>query len=210
MRVAGERRCRWSAAAVAGVLLVVACSGGDDDADNPPPTEDQGVQLPADDDDAAEVVTGDVEALLAEYSRTVNGIIADPAVARDPSHPLVVAYVDLFEADSQLAAEALAGWEQQAAGGVTIEPVNDEHPALVSRLDGPVEITSPDEVHFPTCDEHRYIQYDAEGAVDDLVEETLQHGEGVAVRVDGGWRLRDLRNLVDGQGCQTTGTEDEG
>lgn len=189
-------------------LAVVACSSGDDDAD----ASDEAGQAT----DQATTTTGppsaaevepDIEDLLERYGSVVNRIIAEPSVAKDPDHPLMVDFAELFAPGSDQVAHSVAGWTALSESGTTIEPINGQHPATVSRLDGSVELTAADEVRFPTCEEHRYLQLNARGEVDELVENVLQHGAGVAVRIDGQWRLLELQIIADGAGCQTT---DEG
>lgn len=185
-------------------LLAVACTSDDDTASDPPSSapEASSTTRPDATADAIAETTADIEDLLDDYNRTVNAIIADPAVANDEGASLVQSYLALFEPGSDIPRDALDGWRQQAADGIAIEPVNDAHPAISSHLDGAVALDSPDEARFPTCDALRYKQIDATGQITDLVENQLQHGEGVAVLIDGEWLLRDLRILADGQGCK--------
>lgn len=201
-----------SCAVLAGGLLLAACSGNDGDAgiDDDAPGSENAAEGPSPTQPAeTEALRSYVEDLLIDYDEAVNQIIADPTVVRDQDDPLVERYLAVFEPGSELAAGALDGWAQQADTGVTIEPVNDDFPAIITRLDGEVEIddASGDEVRFPFCDEQRYLLIDAEGNVEKLVENLHQHGEGVAVLVDGEWLLRDLQIVADGTGCRT---ENEG
>jgi len=193
------------------LLAAGACSSGGDDDEATGDDEVAGVplepnaQAPASD---LEAVTGHVEGLLAGYEDAVNAIVLDQQVALDESSPEVEAYRDLFEPDSEVAAEALHGWRANAQVGVEYRPVEDEPHPIRSWLDGDIEVVSDDEVRFPTCDEHHMEAYDGEG---ELVEEILvegQSGEGVAVRVDGRWYLRDLELSADGAPC--AGADDGG
>lgn len=192
------------------VLLAAAaaCSSGDDDADGSDSAERETERATTTTGapSAAEVAP-DIEELLDRYGSVVNRIIAEPSVAKDPDHPLMVDFAELFAPGSDQVAHSVAGWTAMSDAGTIIEPISGEHPATVSRLDGSVELTAADEVRFATCEEHRYLQLNAQGGVDELVENVLQHGAGVAVRIDDQWRLLELEIIVDGAGCQTT---DEG
>lgn len=207
---------RWRRLLAAVAVLVMAalasagCSLGSDDASGSSSDLDSSGQRrtarsePPGSDPAA--VRGSIEELLARYDEAVNAIIADPAVVRDRDDPVVQAYLEVFEPESQAAADALAGWAQSADAGMTVRPLNAESPAIVSTLDGVVETVSDDEVRFATCADHHYQQYDGSGTVQDVVDMVGRAGEGVAVRIDGRWRLRQLELRDDRPGCTAEGS----
>jgi hypothetical protein len=120
---------------------------------------------------------------------------------RDRAAPVVVEYLDLFEPASTVADEALAGWADSADAGTTVRPLNSSTPMIVSRLDGDIEAAGDDEVSFATCADHHYQQYDGQGVVQNVVDMVGRAGQGVAVRVDGRWRLRRLELRDDRPAC---------
>ncbi|MFP3901534.1 MAG: hypothetical protein ACLFXM_11820 [Acidimicrobiia bacterium] len=148
-----------------------------------------------------------IEELLAAHDRVVNRIVADPEVATDREHPLVREYVELFEPGAPSVELAISTWEAQARAGTSIQPFSPEHPAFVSRVDGPVEPVSADEVRFPTCDERRYGVVDAAGELQELVPDEAVPGRGTAVRTEGEWKLRRLDVIAGQQGCGGEGTQ---
>jgi len=205
---------RHTAVLAVSLLAVGACSSGsDDDASTGSGDGVEGVQLdptstePPGSDGAA--VQPYVEDLLARYETTVNDILADQPAAQDPSNPTVEEYLDIFEPDSDAAEQTLAGWRANAEEGLTVEPSEAGEPAIASWLDGEIEAVSDDEVTFPTCDEHHYSVHDAQGDPVEDVRLTDQPGRGVAVRIDGQWRLRELELLGTETGCRTDGTDTE-
>lgn len=154
-----------------------------------------------------EVVVPYLEDLLDRYEQAVRTIIADPSLATDTDNEVVVEYVDLFEPDSDEAKRAVDGWAGDADEGRTFEPYDDDASLYTTRLDGEVTpAEGGDEVTFPTCDTLRYRVLDASGTVVDEVPEDVRQGQGVAVRVDGVWRLRSLDIAESAVGCRT---EDE-
>jgi hypothetical protein len=199
---------------VLGVVGLIACSGGDDGADG-----DAGGRS---DDDVAELTSSDgepeatdaatvepyVERLLVDYDDVVNQIVADPQVAADSDHPLIERYLDLYEPDSAFARRLVDVWAERGAEGLATRPFDDEHPASLTRLDGEIEVVSGDEVSFPACVERRLVVVDGEGRTTQRTPYAEQRGEGVAVRVDGEWRLRELEVLNGTATCRTA-SEDE-
>ena len=204
----------WAGRAVMAVSLLAfgACSSGsDDDASTGGGDEVEGVPLetgttqPPGSDGAA--VQPYVEDLLARYEASVNDILADQQVTKDANDPAVEEYLDIFEPGSDAAEETIAGWQANADEGLTVEASEAGTPAIASRVDGDIEAVSDDEVTFPTCDEHHYDVHDAQGDPIETVELVGQPGKGVAVRIDGEWRLRELEILGTETGCRTNGTE---
>ena len=196
--------------------LLSACggddAGGDDDAGRSGGGADELAASDAEPEatDAA-TVQPYVENLLVEYDDVVNQIVADPHVAGDPDHPLVHQYLDLYEPGSDFAQRLIDVWAERGAEGLSTQPFDDEHPAILTRLDGDIEVASGDELSFPACVERRLIVVDGEGRTTQRTPFGQQQGEGVAVRVDGEWRLRELAVLNGTATCRTgaTGGADE-
>jgi hypothetical protein len=198
----------WSA------LGLSAC-GGDDDANAGGGGDDEktveagsagGAEVEPAATDAAAVLPY-VEGLLSQYDHVVNQIVADPHVAADPDHPLVHEYLDLYEPDSDFARQLVDVWAERGAEGLSTRPIDDDHPASLTRLDGEIEVTSEDEVSFPACVERRLEVIDGEGRMTQRTPFRQQRGEGVAVRVDGEWRLRELAVLNGTATCRTASSE---
>jgi hypothetical protein len=196
---------------LAGGAVVLAACGGDDDtaggggADEREVAQGAGDGAPEATDAAA--VQPYVERLLAEYDDVVNQIVGDPEVAADRDHPLVQQYLDLYEPGSDFALQLVDVWVERGAEGLATRPFDEGHPASLTRLDGDVEVVSGDEVSFPACIERRLVVTDGEGHTVQRTPFREQRGEGVAVRVDGEWRLRELG--VDG-GTGRCATGDHG
>lgn len=205
---------RTIAGALGGLAFLAAgaCSAGDDEATGDDdevagvPLED-GAEAPASD---IEAVTGYVEDLLAGYEDAVNAILLDQQVTLDESSPEVAAYRALFEPGSEAVAEAMEGWQANAEAGVEYRLTDTGDPGIRSRLDGELEVVSDDEVTFPTCDEHHLLTYDGQGALVEEIRVVDLAGEGVAVRVDGHWYLRDLELSADAAPCGDDSGGDEG
>lgn len=161
------------------------------------------VTQPAATDAAA--VTPFISELLVAHDEVVNQIIADPSVAEDPSDPLIEEFLGLFELDSDNAEELLGAWAERADEGLSTEPFDEEYPTTSSRLDGEVDPRGDDEVWFPYCSIRRYRVVDGDGNVVQEVPRQDQPGEGVAVRIDGEWRLRELSVVTNAFGCRTEG-----
>ena len=199
------------AALLAAAVLVTGCSSSTADGDasaaasdgavsaspRTPPTEPPGSEPDA--------VRRHVEALLTRYDAAVNAIIVDPTVVRDRASSAVQAYVELFEPGSSVADDAVNGWARSADAGITVQPLRHDAPMIASRLDGEVETVDDDEVRFATCADHQYQQYDGGGVLQDVVDVVGRAGEGVAVRVDGEWRLRRLELRDDRPACAPEG-----
>jgi hypothetical protein len=198
--------------AVGGMLLLDACGGAD--ADQSAETASQGDSGrtsgtgPAADD--PEAVRPFVEDLLEEYDEVTDEIVADPGVAADGDDLLVEEYLSLFEPDSDYADHRLESWAANGEAGVSMRPISEDQLTNVTHLDGEIEAVSDDEVRFPTCDEQRFEVLDSEGRVTQRTEFFEQPGEGVAVRVDGQWRLRRLDAFEATAGCRTSQTTEGG
>jgi hypothetical protein len=219
--VGGERRGRtgaprcapwaalWLLLAVA--PLPVAACGSDGDADagavagegdvaGGVRAPDRSTEPPGSDVDA---VRPYIETLLGRYDRVVNEIVAEPAVARHPTDPLVEEYLDLYESGSEPAADLLGLWVERADAGLVTRPLSDAHPATVSSLDGDLVTVSDDEVAFPYCLTQRLLVVGPDGEVQQRVTLRLQRGDGVAVRVDGRWHLREVSVRADTGRCES-------
>ena len=198
----------WVCAAAVAAVLASACGGDGGASTDAGDATAGGATVPDRSSDGAvpsgsepAAVAPYIEDLLAAQDRVVNQIVADPAVVEDPDGPLVREYVELYEPDSQSVALALDTWAAQSTAGTSTQPYSVDHAAFVSRVDGPVETVSEDEVRFPTCDEQRYGIYDAAGALVEVQPLATVPGEGVAVRVDGEWKLRRLDLFAEMDEC---------
>lgn len=153
----------------------------------------------------ADTVAPFIAELLIAHDQVVNQIIADPSVAEDPSNPLIEEFLALFDLDSESAQTLLDGWAQRADEGLRTEPFSEDYPTTSSQLDGEIEVQNEDEVRFPYCSIRRFRVVDADGNVVQEMPRQDQPGEGVAVRVDGQWRLRELSVSSNVYGCRTDG-----
>lgn len=208
---------RWHRCRLTGLLLgtvlggavLMACSAGGAASDGEVPA---GATMPDRSGDGVppgtdpDAVAPYIEELLAAHDRVVNRIVADPEVATDRDHPLVREYVGLFEPGAPSVELAISTWEEQARAGTSIRPFSPEHPAFVSRVDGPVEAVSADEVRFPTCDERRYGLFDADGELMEVIPFAAMPGEGTAVRIDGEWKVRRLDVFAGTNDCRGEGS----
>ena len=222
IRRVGSWGGRFPVGARRGVALALACAlalllaGCPSDDESSPEAEDENEPRASEPEPTSttepaatdpEVVVPYLEDLLDRYEQAVRTIIADPSLATDTDNEVVAEYLDLFEPDSDEAERAVDGWAGDADTGRTFEPYSADAPLYATRLDG--EVTPGergDEVSFPTCDTLRYRILDAAGAVVDEVPEDVRQGQGVAVRVDGVWRLRSLDVAESAVGCRS---EDE-
>ena len=210
-RAAGRaiRPARLAACVVAAVSLAVVAAGcgGSDGGSGAGGGESAGggatvpdrLDVPLGTDPAA--VTPYLEELLAAYSESVNVITATPTVAATEGDASVQAYLDVFEPDSAIAAQAIAYWHDQGSIGMSTRPYDPAQPAFTTTLDGPVETVSEDEVTFPTCNELSYETVNAAGQRVEVEPGASVPGEGTAVRVDDGWRLRRLDRYEGTEGC---------
>lgn len=189
--------------ALTGWLLLPACGGPveTDDAGAPPVGDRNADTVPPAGD--PDVVRPHVEELLRDYDRVADAIVADPGVAADRDELLVQQLLHLFEPGSDHAERRLDAWAANGEAGVSMRPVDDGHLTNESRLDGAIEVVSEDEVRFPTCDEQRYEVLDRQGRVIRRAEHFRRPGQGIAVRVDGEWRLRRLDVFEGTAGCRT-------
>ena len=152
-----------------------------------------------------EAVAPYIDDLLTSYNTSVNEIAAAPTLATDPAASALEAYLRLFEPDSAAASQAVAFWRNQAAVGDSTRPYRPERPAFDTRIDGPVETVSEDEVTFPTCVEIAFETVNAQGQRLDVEPGASVPGEGTAVRIDDEWVLRRLDQFAGTEGCRGEG-----
>lgn len=190
------RRLKSLTVATAALLALAAC--GDDEEAAPPttrattttsttqPTTTSTTQPPGTDPEA---VRPYLEALFVEYDEVVNAILADPRVAADPNHELVQRYLALFTPGSTFAAGTVEFWADEAEQG------HFYRPGTLDQI-GRAEIVgvrpgTADQINFTACSFESYVVVDEAG---DVIESVggPSPGEGVALRVDGRWLLRDL------------------
>jgi hypothetical protein len=192
-------------------LVLGACGGGGANGADRDDAAAGGVEAPSRTADAEpagtdpDAVRPYIEELLVRYDQVVNEIVVDPSVARDPDDPLVQQYLDLYEPGSEFAGQLIDAWVERADEGLSTRPINADHPTAASRIDGDVESTSADEVSFPYCVERRFVVVDDAGRERQHVRGREQSGEGVAVRVDGVWRLRELTVFTESAACRSQG-----
>jgi hypothetical protein len=192
---------------VAGLLLLPACGG---DGDRAGADEGRagavgsrnvgGAEPPGSDVDEVRPYIAD---LLDQHDDVLNQILADPGVARDRDDLLIQQYVALYEPGSDFPDGVIAAWVTMSDAGEHLEPYQDGQEVNDTVLTD-VTPVSDDEVRFTTCHTLRYRSYDAGGQVVEEQPGQAQVGEGVAVRVDGEWRLRRI-DTSDVSGCATPG-----
>jgi hypothetical protein len=129
--------------------------------------------------------------------------VADPDIAGNADDPLVHEYLDLYEPGSDTARQLVDVWADRAAEGLSTRPIEPDQPSSLTRLDGDIEVRSDDEVAFPACIELRLEVVDGQGRVTQRTQYREQQGNGVAVRVEGEWLLRELVVHNDTASCLT-------
>lgn len=127
--------------------------------------------------------------LLDRYDVAVAAILSDPRVAADPAHPAVVAYLDLFAADSSFAQGALVNWVNEGERGRFYRP--GPRGELIDSTLREVTDASDDEVSFTACVVNSMEVVDGAGTVVEA-RGGVTFVEAVAVRIDDQWVLRDL------------------
>ena len=200
------RPVAFNAVVLSLALLAGGCGSGGGDSAGGDESEVGGASVP----DRLDVPLGSdpaavapyVEDLLASYSESVNLITATPTLAATDGDPTVQAYLDAFEPGSAIAAQAIDYWHDQGAIGVSTRPYDPAQPAFATTLAGPVETVDDDEVTFPTCNELAFETVNAAGQRVDVEPGASVPGEGTAVRVDDGWRLRRLDRFEGTEGCR--------
>jgi hypothetical protein len=149
-----------------------------------------------------EAVRPYLESLLERHDAIVNELAADPTLVTERDAPLAGDYRALFEPESEVAAATVDTWIASGDDGVVMQPYSDNDPIFTLRIDGAIEAVSDDEVRFPVCGEERSIITD-DGRAVQHTPYLPQPGEGVAVLVDGSWRLRRVDLFPNTAGCAT-------
>lgn len=192
---------------VAGLSFVAACGGGGGDSGSDaelggrePERREGGDEAPAASDGAD--VRPYVEDLLADHDAAVGEITADPDLARHADGEAVRRYVELYEPDSVRPAQVLDAWVQMADAGQRVQPLDPEAPPTVLDLDGEIEVVSADEVRFPLCVRQQMQVVGPDGQPVEGPTTAQLPAEGVAVRIDGRWRIRELATFDEGA-CHT-------
>jgi hypothetical protein len=178
---------------IAGLLLLGGCGGGEGgepfaDAESPSTTEDRRRDEPLATE--PEAVTPYIANLLAEHDYVVNQILVEPAVARERDDRLVRRYLGLYEPESGVPDQALDTWAEMSSAGERFEPYEPGQPINTTTVVGEVEALEEDQVAFQTCHEQHYRIHDADENVIDEQPDVERPGEGIAVHVDGRWRLQ--------------------
>jgi hypothetical protein len=200
------RSARPAAMAVALLVLVAACTSGGDGshaarAGTSSPRQTTTTVVPslrqttttvARDEPANPLAASSyVRRLLGRYDKTVERIVADPAVARDRGDPLVREFLGLFPRGSEFADGSLDGWVAQADKGVIIKPLAAGRPVTITKLDGSFRVVGRNAISFGQCTILNYRIY-SKGALTERVEGRRLAGTVQAIRVQGHWRLSDI------------------
>lgn len=142
--------------------------------------------------------------LLARYDTAVSAILADPRVAADPAHELVVAYLALFTTDNEFARDVLAFWAAEGEAGRFYRP--GPSGVMLATIVESVDPVSADELSVSVCIENSAEVVDSTGGPIEA-QAGRSPGSVTAVRVDGVWLLQDLTQGPGGE-CsvpETTG-----
>jgi hypothetical protein len=195
------RRRTIAIGAVLSIALgLVACSGGDEDGSDSTSTTNRATTSTTADSTTSssatqpagtdtEAVTPVLQALIGRYDAAVAAILADPRVAADRDSEAVVAYLELFTADSSFANGALRSWATEGENGRFYRP-GPRGQLTQSTVTGLTD-ASADEATFTICAQNSIEITDEAGTV--LESQGGQTAASVvAIRVDGSWVLRDL------------------
>jgi hypothetical protein len=187
--------------------MLGACAAGRSDASDTAgaggvvaPSRTSRTQPPGSDPEAVHPYLVD---LLARYDDVVNEIVTDPGEARHRDSSRIEAYLSLYEPDSEFADVLIDAWVERADAGLATRRLDDDQPISRSRIDGEIESRSDDEVSFPYCVERHFTIYDGAGRLLQQVAGRRQRGGGVAVRVEGRWRLRELTVRANTGACRS-------
>jgi hypothetical protein len=203
-----DRRLLALVALVVGAL-VAGCSGSGGSGDEVEPVgagAGRGGNDPSADD--VEAVEDILAELLERHDEVVADAIADPAAATADGSELVDDLRALYSPGSAMPDQIVGSWTADAESGVRRHAIEDDYPAIASRLDGEVEVVSADEVRFPLCQELRFASYDADGNLVEMMPYREQPGAASAVRVDGDWLLVQLDTFEGQAACRAEGTEE--
>ena len=129
------------------------------------------------------------QALIDPDDAAVADILADPRVASDPSNPKVVSYLALFPAAGTFTGTALKFWAEEGTKGRFYRP--GPGGAISKSTVMKVTSISEAEASFDICVVKSTTILDSVGNV---LESSggVAAGTIVAVKVDGGWLIRDL------------------
>lgn len=199
---------------VVAAVLAAACSAGDSDAGSsgsssttstrrttPTTTSSTSTtQPPATDPEA---VRPFLESLTDRYDAAVEGILADPRVAGDRSHPAVSAYTSLFSPASAFPETALQFWSDEGALGHFYRP--GPRGRMFDSTVMSVQVDSPDQVTFTVCTMKSIVIVDEAGSQVSS-EGGVTSGSVVAIRVDGAWLVRDLTRTTSND-CPEPGAQ---
>lgn len=130
-----------------------------------------------------------LQELVDTYDNSVEAILADPRVAENRDHELVLAYLGLFPEGSSFASGTLDFWASEGAAGRFYRP-GPRGEMYVSTVQS-VQPDSADQVTFVVCTLKSIVIVDGSGA-ELSAEGGVTAGSVVAIRADGVWRLRDL------------------
>jgi predicted transcriptional regulator len=147
-----------------------------------------------------------IEDLVERYDQALAALSADPEQARDADGEAVTGYLALFEDGNEVAATSVEAWVADADAGRHVEPADTAHPAIDTRLDGPLAAVSEEEVVFAVCQEQRYRVVAEDGTVADEEPHAVVRGDWTAVWDDGTWRLRRVE-MTSGVGVCLTRSE---
>jgi hypothetical protein len=193
---------------LAGLLLFHACGGeGNQAGDEAAETDGSRRNRPEPRATDVEEVRPYIVELLDEHDYVVDQILADPSIAGDRDSLLIQRYVDVYEPESPIPDQLIAAWVEMGEAGEHVEPYEPGLPVNATSLDGEIEAVSDDEVQFSTCNEQGHRTYGSDGQVTDEQPYQQLTGEGVAVRVDGEWRLRRIDTFDQTGGCASPGEE---
>lgn len=138
-----------------------------------------------------------MQSLVDQYDDAVEAILADPLVAGDLAHPLVVAYLELFPPDSSFALGTLEFWEGEGAAGRFYRP-GPRGVMYVTTIRA-VDVQAEDEIAVDVCTSTSVSVVDGVGNPIEA-QGGVSGGRIIAVRAGGGWLLRDLTR-ISAEGC---------
>jgi len=142
-------------------------------------------------------VTPVLQELIDAYDATVAAILADPRVASQPGHELVLAYLSLFPEDSSFASGTLEFWASEGELGRFYQP--GPRGEMYASAVGSVVPDSADQVTFTVCTVKSIVIVDSSGS-ELSAEGGVTAGSVIAIRSEGVWHLRDLTR-TSAEGC---------
>jgi hypothetical protein len=129
-----------------------------------------------------------LQKLFDEQSRLVGVLGSRPASVNDPTNPDLVAFQQLFTADSPLLSGSIASFRRDVSDGIVEQagPSGVRHKTL---LGPPLPGGTADDVTFPVCTYTDYSKLNASTGEVVQAETTIAPGTGEAQRVQGVWRI---------------------